>query len=55
MFPQQKKIIMIMVLAFVQGSSEGYVAIMMPKPDDWLKAKSSFLSREEYKKHRGLC
>lgn len=37
------------------GSSEGYVAIMMPKPDDWVKAKSSFLSREEYKKHRGLC
>lgn len=37
------------------GSSEGYIAIMMPRPDDWLKAKSSFLSREEYKKHRGLC
>lgn len=37
------------------GSSEGYVAIMMPKPEDWLKAKSSFLSREEYKKQRGLC
>ncbi|XP_051139127.1 uncharacterized protein LOC127256935 [Andrographis paniculata] len=32
--------------------SEGYVAIIMPKPGDWLKAKDSLLSFEEYKKLR---
>ncbi|KAK4390831.1 protein Abitram [Sesamum angolense] len=31
---------------------EGYIAIMMPKPADWLKAKASLLSLEEYKKLR---
>ncbi|XP_074572506.1 uncharacterized protein LOC141829001 [Curcuma longa] len=33
---------------------EGYVAIMMPKPTDWLKIKDSLLSHEDYKKLRGL-
>ncbi|XP_038717190.1 protein Abitram [Tripterygium wilfordii] len=32
---------------------EGYVAIIMPKPADWLKIKGSLLSREEYKILRG--
>ncbi|KAF5740893.1 protein Simiate [Tripterygium wilfordii] len=32
---------------------EGYVAIIMPKPADWLKIKGSLLSSEEYKKLRG--
>ncbi|KAI4366290.1 hypothetical protein MLD38_022183 [Melastoma candidum] len=27
---------------------EGFIAIIMPKPADWLKVKSKFLSREEY-------
>ncbi|XP_015577283.2 protein Abitram isoform X2 [Ricinus communis] len=31
---------------------EGYTAIMMPKPGDWLKIKSSLLTLEEYKKLR---
>ncbi|CAN1824679.1 Protein Abitram [Linum perenne] len=34
---------------------EGYVAIIMPKPADWLKVKASLLSREEYSKLRGEC
>ncbi|KDP36883.1 hypothetical protein JCGZ_08174 [Jatropha curcas] len=29
---------------------EGYIAIIMPKPADWLKVKASLLSLEEYKK-----
>ncbi|KAF6133901.1 hypothetical protein GIB67_040665 [Kingdonia uniflora] len=33
---------------------EGFVAIIMPRPSDWLKAKSSLLSVEEYKKLRNL-
>ncbi|XP_044475891.1 protein Abitram-like [Mangifera indica] len=31
---------------------EGYIAIIMPKPADWLKIKNSLLSSEEYKKMR---
>lgn len=31
---------------------EGYVAIIMPRPADWLKAKASLLTSEEYKKLR---
>ncbi|XP_020092684.1 protein Simiate [Ananas comosus] len=34
---------------------EGYIAIIMPKPSDWLKIKDSLLSYEEYNKLRGLC
>lgn len=34
---------------------EGYIAIIMPKPADWLKFKDSALLLEEYKKLRGLC
>ncbi|KAG9442808.1 hypothetical protein H6P81_018662 [Aristolochia fimbriata] len=37
------------------ASREGYIAIMMPKPGDWDKIKSSLLSREEYMKLRGLA
>uniref|UniRef100_A0A1D1ZBF7 Protein Abitram n=1 Tax=Anthurium amnicola TaxID=1678845 RepID=A0A1D1ZBF7_9ARAE len=33
---------------------EGYIAIVMPKPADWLKIKDSFLSAEDYKKLKGL-
>ncbi|CAL9203349.1 unnamed protein product [Musa hybrid cultivar] len=33
---------------------EGYIAIIMPKPIDWPKIKDSLLSREDYKKLRGL-
>ncbi|GLJ40285.1 hypothetical protein SUGI_0827730 [Cryptomeria japonica] len=35
------------------ASSEGYIAIMMPRAEDWLKSKNSFLSQEEYKRQRG--
>ncbi|KAJ0669671.1 putative glycine cleavage system H-protein/Simiate [Helianthus annuus] len=31
---------------------EGYIAIMMPKPADWLKVKDSFITFDEYKKLR---
>ncbi|XP_009334042.2 protein Abitram [Pyrus x bretschneideri] len=31
---------------------EGYIAIIMPKPADWLKVKDSLLSLEDYKKLR---
>ncbi|WCJ44282.1 Single hybrid motif superfamily protein [Euphorbia peplus] len=31
---------------------EGYIAIMMPKPADWQKVKTSLLSLDEYKKLR---
>ncbi|KAF4356932.1 uncharacterized protein LOC115709696 [Cannabis sativa] len=34
---------------------EGYIAIMMPKPADWLKVKDSLLGFEEYKKLREIC
>ncbi|GMH30719.1 hypothetical protein Nepgr_032562 [Nepenthes gracilis] len=33
---------------------EGYIAIIMPKPADWLKIKESLLEFEEYKKLRML-
>lgn len=33
---------------------EGYIAIIMPKPADWLKVKASLLSLEEYKKLREI-
>jgi hypothetical protein len=31
---------------------EGYIAIIMPEPADWLKVKASLLGLEEYKKLR---
>ncbi|KAI5333025.1 hypothetical protein L3X38_023155 [Prunus dulcis] len=31
---------------------EGYIAIIMPKPADWLKVKDSLVGLEEYKKLR---
>lgn len=34
---------------------EGYIAIIMPKPADWLKVKGSLLTFEEYKKLRDAC
>ncbi|CAA3020830.1 peroxidase 64 [Olea europaea subsp. europaea] len=36
------------------ANREGYIAIIMPKPADWLKAKASMLSFEEYQKLRDL-
>ncbi|KAL5714652.1 hypothetical protein ACHQM5_016583 [Ranunculus cassubicifolius] len=33
---------------------EGYIAIIMPRPADWLKFKSSSLTLEDYKKLRNL-
>ncbi|EEE56198.1 uncharacterized protein [Oryza sativa Japonica Group] len=34
---------------------EGYIAIFMPKPADWLKIKDKFLSYDDYKNLRGTC
>jgi hypothetical protein len=36
----------------IQADREGYIAIMMPKPADWLKVKASLVSLQEYKKMR---
>lgn len=33
---------------------EGYIAIIMPRPADWLKIKPSFLGANEYRKLRTL-
>ncbi|CAA6673517.1 unnamed protein product [Spirodela intermedia] len=33
---------------------EGFIAIIMPKPADWLRLMASFLSREDYRSCRGL-
>ncbi|KAL2468215.1 Single hybrid motif superfamily protein [Forsythia ovata] len=37
------------------ANREGYIAIIMPKPADWLKAKDTMLSFEEYQKLRAAC
>ncbi|GFZ10477.1 single hybrid motif superfamily protein [Actinidia rufa] len=37
-----------------KAEREGYIAIIMPKPADWLKAKSLLLGVDEYKKLREL-
>ncbi|KAF3796486.1 hypothetical protein EJ110_NYTH01510 [Nymphaea thermarum] len=37
-----------------KAAREGYVAILMPRPEDWLKCKDSYLNLEEYKKLRGV-
>lgn len=34
----------------LQADREGYIAIIMPKPADWLKIKASLIDIEEYKK-----
>jgi len=36
----------------LQAGREGYIAIIMPKPADWLKVKASLVSLQEYKKSR---
>ncbi|CAJ1973189.1 unnamed protein product [Sphenostylis stenocarpa] len=36
----------------VSADREGYIAIIMPKPADWLKIKASLVSLQEYKKLR---
>ncbi|MQM03050.1 hypothetical protein Taro_035824 [Colocasia esculenta] len=38
-----------------RADREGYIAIIMPKPADWIKIKDSFLNAEDYKKLRGLA
>lgn len=35
-----------------QAEREGYIAIMMPRPADWLKVKASLVTLEDYKKLR---
>ncbi|KAE9456922.1 hypothetical protein C3L33_11183, partial [Rhododendron williamsianum] len=42
------------LLAFSQADREGYIAIIMPKPADWLKTKPMLLGIDEYKKLREL-
>ncbi|PNY04882.1 protein FAM206A-like protein [Trifolium pratense] len=40
------------IYSLTLADREGYIAIMMPKPADWLKVKASFVSLQEYKKMR---
>ncbi|KAH7287792.1 hypothetical protein KP509_32G074700 [Ceratopteris richardii] len=35
-----------------KAASEGYIAIMMPRPADWNKASASFLTAAEYLKRK---
>ncbi|GJS54596.1 ubiquitin-conjugating enzyme E2 30-like protein [Tanacetum coccineum] len=35
-----------------KADREGYVAIIMPRPSDWLKTKDSFMTFDEYKKKK---
>eukprot|EP00261_Vitis_vinifera_P030071 XP_010664857.1 PREDICTED: FAM206 family protein isoform X1 [Vitis vinifera] len=39
----------------LQADREGYIAIIMPKPADWLKVKASLIDIEEYKKLKEVC
>ncbi|KAG6553487.1 hypothetical protein Mapa_004399 [Marchantia paleacea] len=34
--------------------TEGYIAIMMPRPEDWKKAQASLLTKEQYRERRGI-
>ena len=40
------------IIILLQAHREGYIAIVMPKPADWVKVKESLLSLEEYKRLR---
>lgn len=37
-----------------RADTEGHVAIMMPRPEDWLKASKTLLTFEQYKERRGI-
>lgn len=42
-----------LVFAFLQQADrEGYIAIIMPRPADWIKAKTTLLGIEEYRELR---
>uniref|UniRef100_A0A2P2JIM5 Uncharacterized protein MANES_18G010300 n=1 Tax=Rhizophora mucronata TaxID=61149 RepID=A0A2P2JIM5_RHIMU len=45
-------IYLIFFLLKLQADREGFIAIVMPKPADWLKVKAELLSLEEYRKLR---
>ncbi|BFI25292.1 hypothetical protein MPTK2_1g19740 [Marchantia polymorpha subsp. ruderalis] len=34
--------------------TEGYIAIMMPRPEDWKKAQASLLTKDQYRERRGI-
>ena len=38
----------------LQAGRDGYIAIVMPKPGDWLKIKESLMTFDEFKKLRNL-
>jgi hypothetical protein len=38
---------------FMQASTEGFLAIIMPRPEAWAKAEASLLSRDQYRFQRG--
>nr|GMD98406.1 protein Simiate [Ipomoea batatas] len=42
-------------LLISSAEREGYIAIIMPKPADWLKIKASLLGKEDYCKLRTAC
>jgi glycine cleavage system H lipoate-binding protein len=37
-----------------QADTEGHIAIMMPRPEDWAKASKVLLTLEQYRERRGL-
>ncbi|KAG0582122.1 hypothetical protein M758_3G034800 [Ceratodon purpureus] len=37
-----------------RADTEGHIAIMMPRPEDWLKASKTLLTFEQYKERRGI-
>ncbi|KAL2653700.1 hypothetical protein R1flu_021828 [Riccia fluitans] len=41
-------------LLIQRPDTEGYVAIMMPRPEDWKKAQATLLTREQYRERRGF-
>lgn len=35
-----------------QADTEGHIAIIMPRPEDWLKASKTLLTFEQYRERR---
>ncbi|OAE28374.1 hypothetical protein AXG93_2490s1650 [Marchantia polymorpha subsp. ruderalis] len=40
--------------AVSEPDTEGYIAIMMPRPEDWKKAQASLLTKDQYRERRGI-
>jgi glycine cleavage system H lipoate-binding protein len=37
-----------------KAQTEGYIAVLMPKPEDWAKVVKTLLTLAEYREKRGL-